>query len=72
MTENDVRVLFNEALGNYEKDKGLPRHEENLNNFAKLFAIVNKTSGGITVIKWLGGILTLAITATGLIIAFKR
>jgi hypothetical protein len=45
MTENDVRVIVYNAFDTYEQDTALPRHQENLANFRKLFALVNKARG---------------------------
>lgn len=72
MMENDVKVLLTDALQDYEDRTGLPRHQENLKNFADLFAVVNKTSGGVTAMKWLGSILTLAIATLSIVIAVKH
>lgn len=45
MDENAVTVIVNKAFSNYEEKTGLPRHQENLGNFAALFALVNKAKG---------------------------
>lgn len=48
MTESDVKLTVKTALEIYEKHTGLPRHEENLANFASLFEIANKFKGAIS------------------------
>lgn len=70
--ENDVKVLMTAALETYEEKTGYPRHKENLANFEKLFAVVNKTDGGITAMKWLGSILSLCVAALAIVIAIKK
>lgn len=45
MTENDVKVIVNEAFSQYEESTGKPRHNENLGNFTELFRALNWLKG---------------------------
>lgn len=56
MTESGVRVMVMEAFATYEKETGLPRHNENLGNFTKVFAAMNQAIGSINTLKWVIGI----------------
>lgn len=56
MTDYAVRLIVANAFQEYERETGLPRHTENLNNFGQLFAIVNKISGGVKVLMWVIGL----------------
>jgi hypothetical protein len=57
MTESAVRVIVFEAFEKYEKETGQPRHNENLGNFTKVFAAMNKAIGSINALKWFLGVI---------------
>jgi hypothetical protein len=57
MTESAVRVIVFEAFEKYEKETALPRHNENLGNFTKVFAAMNKAIGSINALKWFVGLI---------------
>jgi hypothetical protein len=45
MDENAVKVIVQAGFDTYEEKTGLPRHNENLKNFEKLFGAANWIKG---------------------------
>jgi hypothetical protein len=45
LDENAVRVIVQDAFDSYEETTGKPRHEQNLDNFTKLFGALSWVKG---------------------------
>jgi hypothetical protein len=56
MSEAAVLVIVGDALKEYERETGLPRHKENLGNFKSLFELVSQIRGGVRVLRWVIGL----------------
>lgn len=56
MSENDVKVIVIDAFKEYERETGLPRHNENLGNFTAIFRVMNRIQGAAALLILMVGI----------------
>lgn len=70
LTEDRVKVIVNDALDKYEITVGSVRHSENLAEFKKIAATLNKQAGSFTTIKIIGSILACIATLTLLLLGY--
>lgn len=61
MNEAWVKNIVRTILDIYEKDTGAPRHLTNSNRLDAIETKLDKVDGGITAIKWIGGVLGFAL-----------
>jgi hypothetical protein len=71
MDENAVQVIVDKAFRTYEAETGLPRHNQNMGNFEKLFRLANRGIGIMLACGFLIGI-PAAIASVLEIVKFAR
>jgi hypothetical protein len=70
VNEDRVRVIVTESISNYELRVGNVRHAENLAEFKKIAAVLNKQDGSFTTLKLIGAVLAFLCMAILALLTF--